>query len=451
MRRLSLILLALILLMAMICPATAQGSDLGTEVLTLLADEKFAELFERSSDQMRQAVKSAEGYQAIWQGLLLQFGAYQGAEGTGNQEADGYDRYQVDARFERAVVTVVISFDQKGSLAGLVVLNVQTPKPADRDTDKGERLLLRPGAEDETEAVLVIPQDPGPCPVLILMQGSGPNDKNESAYGMTPFLDLAEGLSKRGIATLRYDKYTLEHRDMLAKDADLLASFTMREEYVNDALAAWQTLSVDERFSDVFLLGHSQGAYAVPRVAAQLPKQAFRGLILLAGSPLPITALIDRQNRDAIASAFLTSGQITQALANLDAEKERLGMLGGMGEKELKAALFYGSLSGWYLKDEHEWAPAELLNQMKTPVLIIQGAKDWQVKPEEGIQLWQEWLILSDKARPDTDYLLYPDMTHLLFDLPGPSSGSAEDYAIPYPVSERLMDDLAGWIIQRSR
>ena len=453
------ILLALVLAFALAIPSLAREADQGLEVMSMLSTEQYEGLFEQSNEPMRQALTSAEGYRAVWQGLLLQYGKYEGAESKGVQAIGGYTVHQVSARFERALIVFGVSFDREEGLAGLQILEVQPVEEAKEDA--GQRLLLRPGAPDETEAFLVMPEGSGPFPVVILIQGSGPNDKDESDYGMAPFRDLAEGFSMRGIATLRYDKYTLAHRGLLMSDKALMASFTMKEEYVNDALAAWELLSGDERFSGVFLLGHSQGAYAVPRVAAELPEGALNGMILLAGSPLSLTALIDRQSRDQLAGANLTPEQFSAAEAQLNAEQERLMIIEQMGEEELKETLFYGSLSGWYLADEHAWAPVPLLMGMDLPLLVVQGGKDWQVKPEEGIQLWQKMLVMPGEqaalpdgsedpgkliTRPETDYLLYPDMTHLLFDLPGPSSGGAADYLEPYPASEVLLDDLADWI-----
>lgn len=451
-KRVFCVLLVMVFALAMAAPSHAQDEGLALEVMALLADGSYVALFEQSNEPMRQVLKSAEGFQAVWQGILLQYGKYQGAAIKGLQEVQGKQLHYVEARFELANLTFGISFEPNGNLAGLQILEVH-PVNGEQE-DAGLRLLLRKGAPDETEAVLLMPQGEGPFPVVILMHGSGPSDKNESAYGMAPFRDLADGLAERGIASLRYDKYTLAHRDLLLSDPAILASFTMQEEYVNDAAAAWELLSGDKRFSGIFLLGHSQGAYAVPRVAAGLPEGAFNGLILLAGSPLSITKLFDRQSRDQLTQANLSPEENAKAVAQLDEENEKLSRLDEMEEEELKGTAFYGSMSGWYLADERAWAPVPLLMGMDIPLLLVQGGKDWQVKPEEGIRLWQEMLKLPEGSqesgllvpRPNTDTLLYPNMTHLLFDMQGPSSESAADYAEPHPVSEVLLDDLAGWV-----
>ncbi|HSK68890.1 MAG TPA: DUF3887 domain-containing protein, partial [Candidatus Limnocylindria bacterium] len=202
-----LALAALLLTTAILAPASASGADAGAAFMELLAGGAYAEAFDRSDDAMRGAVMSAEGYAAMWQGLLLQFGEYEGAQDLGASEAGGYATHDVQASFARARVRFDVIFNSEGKLAGMRVTALEA-REAERE-QTGEVVLLRAGAQDETEALLTVPEGPGPFPVVILLSGSGPNDRDESAYGMAPFGDLAQGLTARGVATLRYDKYTL--------------------------------------------------------------------------------------------------------------------------------------------------------------------------------------------------------------------------------------------------
>ncbi len=443
MRRRLVIALAALLSVTLALPGLAAAPGPGVGILTQLAAGDYAAVFDASDAAMQGALVNAEGVGAMWRGILLQFGKYEGAQELAAQEAGGYTTYAAQATFARAQAQFAVVFDAEGKLAGLQVLGV-TPREQPQPEPQGETVALRPGAADETKATLFLPEGEGPFPVVILLSGSGPNDKDESAYGMAPFRDLAEGLAASGVGTLRYDKYTLAHKDILAADPERLSSFTMREEYVDDAAAAYAAISPDPRVSGVFLLGHSQGAYAAPRAAAALPDRAAKGVILLSGTPLSIAAIIDRQNRDELARMNLTPVQSAEVTARLDAEQEKITALEGMTEQQLKTTFLFGTLSGWYLRDERENAPAEVLAQLGVPVLVIQGGKDWQVKPEEGILLWRGAL-----AGVDAEFVEFPNMTHFLFDLEGPSQGSAADYLNPKPVSEALMDALAEWILAK--
>ena len=112
-----------------------------------------------------------------------------------------------------------------------------------------------------------MPKGAGPFPAAILVQGSGPQDRDETFGPNAPFRDLAWGLASDGIAVLRYDKRTHAYGTQMAADPNI----TVREETTDDAVRAVDLLRstplVDP--ARVFLVGHSLGAYLAPRIAAQ--------------------------------------------------------------------------------------------------------------------------------------------------------------------------------------
>src|SRR5262249_29401225 len=114
---------------------------------------------------------------------------------------------------------------------------------------------------------LEMPVGAGPFPALVLVQGSGPNDRDETLFGNKPFKDLALGLASRGVAVLRYDKRTKVYQAKLAG----VPGLTVTEEVVEDALAAVKTLRAQPRIDParVFVLGHSLGGMLIPRIAAR--------------------------------------------------------------------------------------------------------------------------------------------------------------------------------------
>ncbi|MBR5981737.1 MAG: alpha/beta fold hydrolase, partial [Firmicutes bacterium] len=105
----------------------------------------------------------------------------------------------------------------------------------------------------------------GPFPAVVMVHGSGPSNKDEKVLKLTPFKDLAEGLAKHGIASLRYDKRTFAHARKMKK-----LDLTAREETIDDAVAALDMLKNDRRIDTnrIFILGHSMGAMLAPRIDA---------------------------------------------------------------------------------------------------------------------------------------------------------------------------------------
>ena len=158
-----------------------------------------------------------------------------------------------------------------------------------------------------------MPVGAGPFPAVVLVHGSGPNDRDETVEGNRPFRDLAWGLASRGVAVLRYEKRTRQHGTKLAAVKD----FTVRQETVDDALAAADLLrhtgGIDPR--RVFVLGHSLGGMLIPRIGQRDPQLA--GLIVMAGAAKPLEDIILEQ----VAYLDAADGAVT------DSEKSRLESL----------------------------------------------------------------------------------------------------------------------------
>ena len=161
-------------------------------------------------------------------------------------------------------------------------------RPGD-NTSAIQRLPVKVGSPP-LDGLLTLPARRGRSTAVVLVSGSGPQDKDETGGPNKPFRDLAEGLAERGIASLRYDKRTKAYPPA-ANPAD----FTPTQEYVPDALAAINLLrsrpEVDPK--GIYVLGHSQGGTYAPKIAQDHP--AIAGVILLAAASQPFGATILRQ------------------------------------------------------------------------------------------------------------------------------------------------------------
>ena len=133
-----------------------------------------------------------------------------------------------------------------------------------------------------------MPKGKGPFPGLVLVQGSGPHDRDETVGGSKPFKDLAWGLASRGIAVLRYVKRTKQY-------PTIDAAPTMTAETVDDAVRAAELLSRQSEIDlqRIFVLGHSQGGYMMPRIMQR--DAGLAGVIVMAGNVRPLDELIVEQ------------------------------------------------------------------------------------------------------------------------------------------------------------
>ena len=267
-RILAFLLTILICLFPLAALAEADTAHLAETVLAKLAQGDCAAVFEDSDEAMQEALGSADGLAAVWAQLTGTLGALESVQATDAGAQDGYRVAVADCVFANADATLTLAFDAQGRL-GSLGLTAMRPHEDSETADEGgyieEAVTLREGEEDATSGLLTLPEGEGPFPAVVMVHGSGPSDMDESAYACAPFRDLAHGLARLGVASIRYDKYTYAHPENC-----LRADFTVDDEYTRDALDAAKLLMEDARIGDIYLLGHSQGAMLAPRIMAAM-------------------------------------------------------------------------------------------------------------------------------------------------------------------------------------
>ncbi len=420
--------LILILVLALL-PAFALAEGPAEGAMGLVAAGDFDALFAMSDSAMQTQIGSAEAFGQIWAQIEASFGAYDGFTDITSADIQGYAGYHVSCDFANANVTLTLIFDADGKLAGLTIADYAMKAAGQNDAGgyTEEDATLRAGTADETNGKLTLPEGDGPFPCVVMMQGSGASNMDETVYGISIFAELAHRLARNGVASIRYDKYTYAHADLAVANAD----FTVDDEYAYDAAAAVDLLAADARIGHIFLLGHSEGAMVAPRVADKIGAEKISGMVLLAGSPLPLFEILMRQLKDA--------GADEQTRATYQAQFDGMKDL---SEADRKAQTVLGaSLHYWF--DEADYDYAAKMITLGLPIFIAQGAKDFQVLPTEGIEAYKAALAGDDNAT----YVLYDDMTHLLCDLSGEMTGTAADYSSLTGVSDALAGDVAAWVL----
>ena len=432
MKRIFLFFLTLVWAFGASALAEQERADFAVSMIEALAAGKYDTVEAASDPALIQAVAQSGGYASVWAQITSALGTF--VECTGAE--DSGDAVLVYCDFAQTGAVLSVGVTQEMRLSGLILSDLLPHEDAQEDGSYMEEdVIFRSGEEDETGATLTFPEGDGPFPAVLLVPGSGAADRDASAYGLTPFRDLARGLAQRGIASIRYDKYSYAHPELLQADC------TIEREYLLDTRAALDALLSDSRISRVFVLGHSQGAMLGPRILGDLLPHAdgrLAGGILLAGTPKHLWEIQYRQNLDLLDLTEKTYSpeQLAEMGVDLNAQRAQL-------EAEVQKIDFFG-LPASYQADEMRVDAAQAAIQNNLPLWIGQGAKDWQVLPEEGLEAWKGALAGSDL---DVSYHLYPDMNHLLIDMEGEPTYSVEDYLVPGAhVDENLIEDLATWI-----
>ncbi len=281
----------------------------------------------------------------------------------------------------------------------------------------------------ELPGTLSIPEGEGPFPVLLLVHGSGPQDRDQSIGPNKPFKDLAWGLASNGIAVLRYDKRTKVHSGKMVT----ATTVTVEEEVIEDALLAMEFLRKQKGINPekMFILGHSLGGMLVPEIANRDGKLV--GVIILAGPTRTLLELLLEQ----FEYIFLLDGKISATEAEkLEEAKKSAKVIKNHEFAENETVL---STPAGYWYDLLKRNPVEEALKLSSPLFILQGGRDYQVTVED-FEGWQKALVTKENVL----FKLYPDLNHLF--LVGEGKSTPDEYNIPGNVDEQVIKDIAGWI-----
>lgn len=381
---------------------------------------------------------SAEQLQATWAALQTQAGKFLKRHSTRAESQAPYTITHVTCEFANAWIDTRVVFNPAGKVAGFQFLparkpDQQTPTYANPDSftevpvEFGDPNWRLPG-------ILSLPKGNQRFPAVILVHGSGPNDRDETIGANKPFRDLAWGLATRGIAVLRYDKRTRAHQ---AKLAGVMAGFTAKEEVIDDvghALALLrQRTDIDPQ--RIFVLGHSLGGMLAPRIARDHPGIA--GLAILAGATRPLEDMMLEQVEYI---ARLDGTVSTEEQKQLEQLKLVAASVKALTAKDAtNPTPLLGAAPSYWLDLRAYDAPATAA-KLPLPILILQGDRDYQVTGKD-LANWRQALA----KRPNVQFKTYPTLNHLFIAGTG-QSGPAE-YQVPGFVSEEVIRDLAEMLI----
>ena len=290
------------------------------------------------------------------------------------------------------------------------------------------------------EGLLTIPSTgTAPYPAVVLVHGSGAHDMDETIYKIRPFKDLAEGLAKLGIASIRYNKRSLTYGKQLAKE--LGNSLSAKEEVVEDAVYAADFLRQDARIdpNKIFIAGHSLGGCLAPRIDAEGGN--FAGLIILAGSPRRLEEIIKEQQDGFLENArglikWIAKRQIKKISAKLD-------NIYNLSDEEAKKIPFAGGTSIYYLKEMGEKPVAAYLKDFHKPILVMHPEKDVQVSLEKDFGKYKE--LLAD--HPRATFKLYEGLNHAFMpSVYGSIDKALKEFKVAQHVDQRVISDMADWI-----
>ena len=309
---------------------------------------------------------------------------------------------------------------------------------------KAEKIIINEGTKYPLNGMFTLPKASGPVPGVVFVHGSGSSNMDEKVGKLTPFRDLAEGLAKHGIASVRYDKRSFAHGRKLLRDKG--SSLTVKEETIEDAVLATELLRKDKRIDpeNIFIIGHSMGGMLAPRIDAE--GGDYRGLVLMAGTPRKLEEVMLGQTR-AIAEelpAFL------RPLLKKQTEKLQRTFDGmyDLTDAQAQKKKVAGGTTVYYFKEMGEHPAENYLRELEKPLLILQGEKDVQVKPDIDFAAYRELL----KAKTNVTFRLYEGLNHAFVPaVCGKISKATKEFSKEQHIGENVIADIAGWILENCR
>ena len=288
------------------------------------------------------------------------------------------------------------------------------------------------------------PEGDGPFPAVVLVTGSGAQNRDEELLGHRPFLVLADALTRSGIVVLRCGAaMTVTHSSVdFADDAESAVNHLKTLPYVDAG--------------NIGLLGHSEGAIIAPIVAQRNPGLAF--LVLMAGSGVDGVAVLEDQTAAILRAQQAPEPYIAQAVeANmaiyamildesrtLEERKEAVLqtlLTFGLPEDQAKSQLS-ALFSPWYMTFL-ALDPSDYLKDLAMPVMVLNGTKDTQVSATLHVPAIEKALLDGGNTRYTTK--VYEGLNHLFQPA---ETGAPEEYGtIETTIDPQVLEDISTWIV----
>ncbi len=435
--------------LSMQAPTFAQENDTTSELeikanefIKLASENKWEDAYKYFNEKLQTISK--EYVSATWNSFAANYGQTKSIELKDVKKNIVHTRVTFSVTGEVSPYELYFNFDKNGKIddfsVGYPTYPYSTPS-YDHPENYTEKEVVVGSEEFLLPGVLTLPKGEGPFPVVVLVQGSGPHDMDSTYLGNKPFRDIAVGLANEGIAVLRYEKRTKVYPFKTGTNP----KFTIQDETVLDANYAVETLKdipeVDAK--NIYVLGHSQGGFALPLILENDKNGDIKGGIVVAGPAGKFQDLLVwqlEQSLEKAKDANAPKEQIEALEANVAFWKTQVGLINDPQYtlENPPTDFQLGPTDWWYNLRDIE-AP-EVSKKQNVPLFVVQGGKDFQV-PASHLELWKEAL----KERDNVSYKFYPNMHHFLAENPN-ATGTTADYLAPANTSEQLISDIGQWV-----
>ncbi len=377
-----------------------------------------------------------EVIQSIWEKIPQYVGEYKSYEDIRTERPDTTDIVLIRCVFEKTKLDMKFAYNRNKKIIGVFFVPPRSktaynlPDYYEVSKQYENKIPVKTGTM-ELPGVLCVPNNITDPPVVLLLAGSGPNDKDETIGPNKPLKDLAVGLASNGIASYRYDK----RAHVYASKMDMNKT-GLYEEVVEDALNAIKLLRANPvtKNSKIIVAGHSLGAFCAPWIASK--SKEVSGVIMLAGPARPLEDLADEQIEYLLSDKFPPE-KVKERLAEYKKHTDLV-----RDPKKLKKAeaseLPFG-LPSYYWQSVKKYDHIGTAKKLKQPVFVIQGERDYQVKMAD-FNIWKKEL----ENDPKNKFRSYEGLNHLL--QKGDKPSKPEEYNEPGNADVKVIRDIIEFV-----
>lgn len=411
------------------------NSEIAIEFMTLILNGNLSGAYDYFSSLMTEQFSYAQ-FEGTWDYIEETYGELDSIVNTTESVEDGYDIIFINCTFANDYYIIFkIVFEKNKEISGFWTEKISTiaaysaPEYVDITEFKENKVTIGEYPW-ELPGTITIPNKEGSFPAVVLVQGSGANDRDETIGPNKPLKDIAWGLATNDIIVLRYDKRTKVYPEETAIDKNL----TVKEEVLDDAIEAVKILNKFDNVntSQIYVLGHSLGAMMAPQIASN--EKNISGIILLAAPARKLEDLIYNQT---IYLSELDGVVDENESIIINTTKDALKRIKSLNISKDEQVLTVYKAYWEYLNNYNQ---VKIADSLTIPIMLLQGKRDYQVTYTEDYLIWNN--TFSDNS--NTYLKTYNKLNHLFFEGEGVPTNT--EYLEPGHVSSDVIRDIANWI-----
>ena len=444
-------LITSIFLNSIVLFAQTKSEDTTFEKVNILAKEFLLNFvdkkFEKAHSYFDNNVKTLMSLEKLneTQGQLnTAFGVFNGTGEISNSKMDNLLIAEVVLNYEKSKINARLVFDSTNKISGLFFMPIYEKTNKDTpnyiDTTRFIEEDIEFGNPDwSIKGSLCIPKYKKSMYAVVMLSGSGPNNRNSEIGPNSPFLDIAHGLSTSGIMTLRFDKRTKLYGKKMYEMTN--SQVTLNEEYYEDTDYAIDFINryanyLKIEIKGIIVLGHSQGGSVLPFILENSKyKDKISAGIMLAAPARNFEDILIEQYKYIFSLDNLIDEKENIELDKLMKQVEKVKNIENFKQdKDLPLGLPYQ-----YWISLAECKPLENIKKIQKPIFILQGGKDYQVTSQD-LNLFETTL----NNKQNVKFKFYDNLNHIFCKVDG--KPTPEMYMQKNNVDAEVIKDIEKWI-----